>query len=266
MVEVLIMNAGEGSKNGTSSGLISSSGPRARLFILSDVRLYREGLRWSLAREQTLEMLGAADLSRAVVGRLVGLQPDAVILDVGAPESFAIAKLLGTSLPKVKIVAFAVSEVYDLVLACAEAGVAAYVTPEGSEKDLVAAVHHALRGELFCSPRIAGMLFRHVAALSGQTPRPVEQPSLTRRERQILGLVGEGMSNKEIGRVLRIGDATVKNHVHNILEKLQVNRRGEAAAHLRATRSGSRAGAPGQRRPASGAPLHPEPAISEQTE
>jgi len=208
----------------------------ARLLILSDVRLYREGLLWSLAQQQSLEILGAADLSKMAVARVIGLQPDAILLDIGAPESFDVAKALGASLPTLKIVAFAVSEIDDLVLACAEAGIAGYVTPEGSEGDLVAAVHSALRGELYCSPRIAGLLLRHVAALSVQSCRPTDDASLTRREQQILGLVAEGMSNKEIGRALQIGDSTVKNHVHNIFQKLQVRRRGEAAARLRSAR------------------------------
>jgi DNA-binding NarL/FixJ family response regulator len=222
------------------------------VFILSDVRLYREGLERSLARQQAFDTLGTADLSGAAVARVVAMQPDAIIIDIGAPDSFAVAKLLGISLPTVKIVAFAVNEVDYLVLACAEAGIAGYVGPDGSEEDLVAAVEYALRGELYCSPRIAGLLFRRVAVLSAQPQKPAEQTPLTEREQQILGLVGEGMSNKEIGRALRIGDSTVRNHVHSILEKLEVHRRGEAAAWLRARQLASAGGPVGHRRRAAG--------------
>jgi DNA-binding NarL/FixJ family response regulator len=204
------------------------------VFLLSDVRLYREGLLSSLARQPAFEVLDAADLSRAAVARLVALRPDVIILDVGAPDSFALAKSLGISLPDTKIVAFAVSEIDHVVLACAEAGIAGYVAPDGSEEDLATAIEFALRGELHCSPRIAGLLLRRVAALSAQPESAATPASLTQRERQILALVGEGMSNKEIGRALRIVESTVKNHVHNILEKLQVHRRGEAAVRLRA--------------------------------
>jgi two-component system nitrate/nitrite response regulator NarL len=212
---------------------------RARVFLLSDVRLYREGLLWSLTRQQTFEVLGAADLARATVAGLIALRPDVIILDIGAPDSFGLAKSLGVSLPNTKIVAFAVSEIDHLVLACAEVGIAGYVAPDGSQEDLVTAIEYALRGELYCSPRIAGLLLRRVGALSAQPERMDQPASLTRRERQILALVSEGMSNKEIGRALRIGDSTVKNHVHNILEKLQVRRRGEAAVRLRAMQSAS---------------------------
>jgi two-component system nitrate/nitrite response regulator NarL len=221
-----------------SPAMPGAAGKRARLFLLSDVRLYREGLQWSLSRRECFDVLGAAGLSGATVVRIVELGPDVVILDIGAPESFDVAKALRAGLPTAKIVAFAVSEVDHVVLACAEAGIDGYVAPEGSEDDLISAVEFALRGELYCSPRISGLLFRRVGALSAQQGGLPESDTLTRRERQILGLVGEGMSNKEIGRALRIGDSTVKNHVHNILEKLQVRRRGEAAARLHTAQHG----------------------------
>jgi len=202
-------------------------------------------------------VLGASDLSGGAVARVVGMQPDALILDIGAPESFHVAQTLGIRLPSVKIVAFAVSDSDDLVLACAEAG---YVSPDGSKKDLITAVQFALRGELYCSPRIAGLLFRQIGALSVAPLKPADQAALTQREQQIIRLVGEGMSNKEIGRVLRISDSTVKNHVHNILEKLQVRRRGEAVARLRSVPSALPTPNLGQRRVA-GIPASAEPPV-----
>lgn len=206
---------------------------KCKVFLLSDVRLYRDGLRLGLAHQQSMDVLGEGDFSDAALTRVVAVRPDVVILDIGSGTSFDFAKSIGAALPGTKIVAFAVNEVDDLVLACAEAGIAGYVSPEGSEQDLVVAVEHALRGELYCSPRIAGLLLRRVAALAGRPSEPVMPAALTRRERQIPGLLGNGMSNKEIGRTLRIGGSTVKNHVHNILNRLKVSRRGEAAAWLR---------------------------------
>ncbi len=174
---------------------------RARIFLLSDVRLYREGLLWSLSRQQAFEVLGAGDLSTPTMAYVVDLTPDVVILDVGVTAGFAAAKTLSSRLPSAKIIAFAVSEVDHVVLACAEAGIAGYVAPDGSEEDLVNAVQFALRGELYCSPRIAGLLFRRINVLSARLAGSGEPDTLTQRERQILDLVGEGMSNKEIGRV-----------------------------------------------------------------
>jgi DNA-binding NarL/FixJ family response regulator len=188
----------------------------------------------SLLRQEALEVVGADDCSMRTLPYLVELNPEVVILDIAATEAFAIANTLSSRMPITKIIAFAVSEVDDVVLACADAGIAGYVAPDGSASDLISAVEFALRNELYCSPRIAHLLSRRVGMLSAQLAHSPETQMLTRRERQILGLLGEGKSNKEIGRSLQISGATVKNHVHNILEKLQVRRRGEASALLRA--------------------------------
>jgi DNA-binding NarL/FixJ family response regulator len=204
-----------------------------RIFVLSDVRLYREGIASSLSRRPTLSVVGASDTSLATLTHLVEHTLDVIVLDLATPGSIDIAKLLVQHLPAVYIVAFAVSEFDDQILACAEAGIAGYVTADGTEDDLVAAIEYALRGEVRCSPRVAGVLFRRIRALSvRQSPAPLPRP-LTLREEQILGLVGRGMPNKEIARALRIGNATVKNHIHNILDKLEVHRRGEAVARYR---------------------------------
>ena len=118
------------------------------------------------------------------------------------------------------------------VLACVEAGAVAYVTCEASLRELIAAVTRLARGEALCSPRMAGILLRRLASLAASC-EPAAGAALTRRELEVIELVGEGLSNKEIARRLSIELSTVKNHVHNILEKLGVNGRHEAAAVAR---------------------------------
>jgi DNA-binding NarL/FixJ family response regulator len=207
--------------------------PPPRVYILSDVRLYREGIAACLSRRPSLFVVGASDTSPTKLAHLVEHSPEVIVLDLVTPGSLNIARSLAQHFPAVRIVAFAVSEFDDQILACAEAGIAGYVTADGSEDDLVAAIEYALRGEVHCSPRVAGVLFRRIRALSvGQHPTPIPRP-LTLREQQILVLVERGMPNKEIARILQIGNATVKNHIHNILDKLEVHRRGEAVARFR---------------------------------
>ena len=210
---------------------------RARIFLLSDIRLYREGLLVSLARRNVFDVLGAHDLSEEIVPQISLLNPDAIILDMSAKSGFEMARFLNTQIRTAKIIAFGVSEVDDLVLACAKAGVAGYVAPSAGEEDLENAIKSALRGELYCSPRIAGFLFRRAGSQYEKAVEISDLDSLTLREREIMNLVSEGRSNKEIARSLRISSATVKNHVHHILEKLQVRRRGEAAACVRAAQA-----------------------------
>jgi DNA-binding NarL/FixJ family response regulator len=169
-------------------------------------------------------------------------------MDMTASQALSLARTLRRALPQVKIVAFAVVDSDQELLAYAAAGVAGYVTQDGSLDDLAAAVIGALKGELFCSPRLASLLFQRVAVLSDSRDAPEEASGLTHRERQVASLLSQGLSNKEIAGSLRIGSATVKNHVHSILEKLHVRRRGEAAARWHA-------GGPALKSPNSDAPV-----------
>ena len=202
------------------------------VFILSNVRLYREGVAMSLARNPTVEVVGVGPASEALAF-IVDLHPDVVLLDSSLVDGSALPRRMRQALPLLKIVAVAVADAVHEVIACAEAGISAFVAREGSAEDLVAAVHQAMRGELVCSPRVTALLLDRVAALSAERTTSIPIDTLTQREKEIIPLVEQGLSNKEIARQLRVGAATVKNHIHNILEKLQVRRRGEVAARLR---------------------------------
>jgi two-component system nitrate/nitrite response regulator NarL len=200
---------------------------RPKIYVASDIHLLREGIVLALSSQSTVQVIGASDLS-VEPQQLVGLSPDALILDISGSRSLDFSNAMHSAMPDLKIVALCISEVEQVVIACAEAGVSGFVSPDGSASDVVTAVHAAMRGELVCSPRAAGMLLNHAA-------RPSRGPSndvLTAREREIASLMSEGLSNKLIARQLGIQNATVKTHVHNILSKMRVRRRGEAAAQL----------------------------------
>ena len=132
-----------------------------------------------------------------------------------------------------RVVLLAVPELEEEILACAEAGVAGYVTRNGSLEDLVVAIDSVGRGEVICSARVAGALMRRVAALASERRGLPGHEPLTSRELDVAALLEAGFSNKEIAGRLCIEVTTVKHHVHNILEKLCVSRRGEAAVKLR---------------------------------
>jgi two-component system nitrate/nitrite response regulator NarL len=223
-------------KNDTLSDIGENPSPdlqsrRPRLFILSDVRLVSEGLALALSQEPSVVVVGSSDPSLSPA-QIAQFRPDVLLLDVARPSSLEVCLPLRRVLRDVKIVAFAVAEVDREVIACAEAGVSSFVSKRGSAQDLVAAVHRAVRDELLCSPRTAALLFNHIAA-SPRRSTTTGDNNLTRREREIVAFIEKGLSNKAIARLLRIGDATVKNHVHSILTKLQVRRRAEAAERSR---------------------------------
>jgi DNA-binding NarL/FixJ family response regulator len=132
-----------------------------------------------------------------------------------------------------RVVVLGVHEVESEVMACAEAGVAGYVTREASLEELVNVVESVARGESLLAPRIGALLLRRVAEAAKHSRIPAAVDRLTPREIEIVGLIDEGLSNKQIAGQLSIELATVKNHVHSILEKLEVGRRAEAAARVR---------------------------------
>lgn len=140
--------------------------------------------------------------------------------------------MLRQTVTRARIVVLGAEEAEPLLMACVRAGVSGFVGPDGSAHDLVTAIHAAVRGELVCTPRLAGMLLHRVISLTQREAAPQLQV-LTPREQQILGSMEDGLSNKQIARRLGIRDATVKSHVHSILGKLGVRRRGEAVARLR---------------------------------
>jgi two-component system nitrate/nitrite response regulator NarL len=214
-------------------GMVTQSAPlRPRVFVLSDIRLLREGVVFALSQQSSVQIIGSSDLS-APPRQIADLCPDVLLLDITVPGGLDISHHIGGIMPKVKVVALGVAEVEQVVIACATAGIAGFVAPDGSVKDVVAAVHSAVRGELVCSPRTAAMLLSRVSALNGRPPSGVDSNMLTQREQEIVVLLNEGLSNKQIARSLNIQNATVKNHVHSILSKLRLSRRGEVAAQLR---------------------------------
>ena len=204
----------------------------ARLLILGEAGLYREALAGSLGRDERFDVVAAVARVERALDVLDRADVDIVLVDIGPSDGIQALRELATAAPHVKLVALGVPELEADVIAIAEAGASAYVTPDGSMEDLASAVECVERGEVLCSPGMTAGLFRRVGALARDRGLdPIEK--LTARELDVLGLIEEGRSNKEIAAELSIELPTVKNHVHRILEKLHVSSRSEAAARAR---------------------------------
>jgi two-component system nitrate/nitrite response regulator NarL len=210
--------------------------PMILVYIVSPVRVYRAALAQALEVRAELRVVGSAGTAEHARGQIENLGPDVVLFDMSAPGAVAAACMLADTATAAKLVAFAAEEDDRAVIACAEAGVSAFVAREGTFDDIVAATEAVMRGETMCSPRVAAALLRHVA--DGARERPLSEfAPLTSRERQVVTLIDQGLSNKEIAARLCIEPSTVKNHVHNLLEKLGARGRAEAAARVRVMRS-----------------------------
>jgi two-component system nitrate/nitrite response regulator NarL len=231
--------------------MLTASGPTTlRVLIVSDVRVVQEGLRSVLAQRAGVDVVSTVDMLQATA-EIARLQPHLVLFDAARQDSVEFAKVLVASAPYSKIVAFGVKETAEEFLALAAAGTAGYIRDSAPSSDVVKVLEQVMRNELSCSPQAAASLYRHVATLSQQGADKVATGNangngngsgsgetgamrLSPRELQIALLIDRGLTNKEIGRQLGIEAATVKNHVHNMCEKLNVHRRGEAAARIRA--------------------------------
>ncbi len=204
-----------------------------RVLIVGGIRLYREGLEHILTEVEQIALVGTASCREEAVRRVNAVNPDVALLDIAMSEALVTVREITQLAPDLKVVALAVPDIDSEVIACAEAGVAGYVTRDGSLSDVIQSIEAAAKGELQCSARIAGSLLRRVSALAVERYKGADGARLTNRESAILELVDQGLSNKEIARRLSIEVATVRTHVHNILDKLGVHRRGEAAALVR---------------------------------
>jgi two-component system, NarL family, nitrate/nitrite response regulator NarL len=205
-----------------------------RVAIVSHVRMYRDGLATAVAQDDRFDVTVTAATAAEAVAGIRRERPDLALVDTTTVDVRAAVLELRGAAPGLPVVAIAVPESDDRVVECAEAGVAAIVTRDSELATLLNTLESVQRGELLCTPRVAASLLRHVGTLAADRPPPDRTAALTTRERQVVGLIDDGLSNKEIARELCIELPTVKNHVHHILGKLQVSRRADAAAWARA--------------------------------
>ncbi|MEV6847953.1 response regulator transcription factor [Actinoplanes sp. NPDC051411] len=199
--------------------------------VLAEIRLYREGLREVLDRRPGITVVEVAGGDPAGVGRAVRCHPDVAVVDMTMPLGAPIARAFAEGAPDTRVVGLGVPDTEARVLACAEAGLAGCVSREGGVDELVSAIRRAARGEPLYPPRIVALLLQRLAQRGHRRPEPAER--LTARELEVVELIDRGLTNKEIAERLFIEVATVKNHVHHILEKLRLRRRIDAANWLR---------------------------------
>lgn len=219
------------------SAFVSASAnlsPDARILIVSDTRLFSEALGLRLSQHAGMSVVSVvacgAALAAAAQSKL-----DIVLLDVGELEALAIAQALGAQHRDLQIVAIGAPASAGAALAGACPSIVGVIPREGSIEDVV-----ELLERLIAAPAIQSVEQRRAIA---KAPHANAKDALTTREREILELIERGLSNKEIARRLRIELGTVKNHVHNVLQKLQVRGRGEAAHSMRKRSSANHGGA-----------------------
>ena len=192
-----------------------------RILIVDDHEIVRRGVRALLESQQGLVVCGEADNGRDGIAKAEELQPDLVLLDVGLPElnGLEVARYLRATLPSVKILVLTVLEVDRLAEELLEAGVNGYVLKSEAGQTLVTAVKSIAGGSSFFTPRL-DRLFKNNPAPHRPASTQHGAGKLTRREREVLQLLAEGKSNKEVGVALRISTKTAETHRARIMAKL----------------------------------------------
>lgn len=204
------------------------------VFIVSDNRLLIEGLGFLFTKQEGLTVLGEASNRHKALEQIKNCQPEVALIDIDMPnkDGIEVTQALHQNWPEVKVIILGMPNSTDEILTYIEAGAAGYALKEASFSYLVETIESANRGESYCSPQMAASLFSRVAELAGAR-MPNSAIKLTPREVEIINTIAEGLSNKEIAQRLFIEVQTVKNHVHNILDKLQLHNRLEAVQYAR---------------------------------
>lgn len=206
-----------------------------RVLICDDHALFRRGLTMVLESEDGIEVVGEAEDGSEAVTKAEELAPDVVLMDVRMPRVSGIeaTRTIAENVPTTKILMLTVSDEEDDLYDAIKAGATGYLLKEISIEEVASAIRAVVSGQSLISPSMASKLLTEFSNLSKRADerQSVPTPRLTDRELEVLKLVAQGLTNRDIAGELYISENTVKNHVRNILEKLHLHSRMEAVVY-----------------------------------
>ncbi|MFF2202110.1 response regulator [Streptomyces sp. NPDC058145] len=206
-------------------------GDPIRVFLMDDHEVVRRGVRDLLTDEPDIEVVGEAGTAEQALVRVPALRPQVAVLDVRLPDGdgVSVCRELRSRMPELACLMLTSFDDEEALLDAIMAGASGYVLKQIQGSDLVSAVRTVARGQSLLDPSATARLMARLRG--GQEPEeePDELPGLTDREREILALIGEGLTNRQIGQRLYLAEKTVKNHISRLLAKLGVERRVQAA-------------------------------------
>ncbi|HVU74489.1 MAG TPA: response regulator transcription factor [Mycobacteriales bacterium] len=224
----------EGMADGGVVPLVPPGDDPIRVLVVDDHALFRRGLQMVLEQEPDIEVVGEAGDGGEAVERAAETTPDIVLMDVRMPKRGGIdaTTAIKETVPSAKIIMLTISDeeadLYDAI----KAGAMGYLLKEISIEEVASAIRSVHGGQSLISPSMASKLITEFATMRrGDDPKQLPAPRLTDRELEVLKLVAKGLANRDIAKQLYISENTVKNHIRNILEKLQLHSRIQAVAY-----------------------------------
>src|SRR5215210_5990822 len=206
-----------------------------RVLVVDDHALFRRGLQMVLMQEPDIEVVGEASDGAEAVAKASETLPDIVLMDVRMPRRGGIdaTTAIKDSVPSAKIIMLTISDEEADLYEAIKAGAMGYLLKEISIEEVAAAIRAVHGGQSLISPSMASKLLTEFASMikRGDERQNLPTPRLTDREMEVLKLVAKGMNNRDIAKQLFISENTVKNHIRNILEKLQLHSRMEAVVY-----------------------------------
>ena len=201
-----------------------------RVLIVDDHTIVRKGIRALLAEIAGIEVVGEADNGQAAIAQAETLHPDVILMDLAMPKMDGIeaTRQIKASQPESRILVMTSFAADDKVFPAIKAGALGYLLKESAPEDLVQAIRQIHRGESSLHPTIARKVLQEITHPPARPPTP---NPLTEREAEVLRLVAQGLSNQDIARKLNISDPTVRTHVSNIMSKLHLATRIQAALY-----------------------------------
>ena len=203
-----------------------------RILVVDDHGIAREGLKMVLGLEPDFDVVGEAADGEQAVARALKLRPDVVLMDVlmAGTDGIEACRRIKSDLPDTKVLMLTSYDAAQAVESALLAGASGYLLKNGGREDLLNGVRAVATGQSLLSPEITAKVLERFADLT-RRERERENDLLSEREKEVLGLVARGMTNREIAADLILSEHTVRNHISHILDKLSLSRRSQAATY-----------------------------------
>lgn len=214
---------------------------KIRLMVIEDNRLLREGITGMINEQSDLKVVAALGTSENILNKIKTLKPTVALLDLGlrSQNSLKVVKSVKKNSSGVKIIVMDLVPVQEEILEFVQAGVSGFILKDATVSDFLKTIRSVAQGNKVLPPHLTGSLFSQIVehAINGSKRSSLIKSSvrMTKRERQVIELIADGLTNKEIAQNLHLSTYTVKSHVHNILEKLALHTRVQIAKYAHTT-------------------------------